>query len=157
MRRITLPLSLLVVLPLALMAACSSDDSTSSTTTSSTTSTTSADQAYCADSDQLKTDIDALKDLDVVADGTTAVTSQLDTIKSDVTALKDSAGDVAATEISTLETSLDDVQSSLSAVSGDLTVANHGRRRRGRRGGRHGRRERGQHRRLDLLSIRPSV
>ena len=34
MRRITLPLSLLVVLPLALMAACSSDDSTSSTTTS---------------------------------------------------------------------------------------------------------------------------
>ena len=119
MRRSTLPLALMLVLPIASLAACGDDSDSSGTTT-----TSSAEQAYCADGDQLKSDVASITDMDIVADGTDAVTAQIDTLKDDLSALKSSAGDVASSEITTFETALDDLQSALSTVSGDLTLAN---------------------------------
>jgi hypothetical protein len=119
MRRMALPLVLMLALSTASLTACGDDSDSSGTTT-----TSSAEQAYCADADQLKSDVASIKDMEVVADGTDAVTTQISTLKDDLSALKSSAGDVASPEISTFETALDDLQSALSAVSGDLTLAN---------------------------------
>jgi hypothetical protein len=119
MRRTALSLALPFLL-VASLVACGDDDSSSD----DTTTTTSAQDAYCADADQLKTDIASTKDMDVVSDGTDAVSSQLDTLKADLSSLKSSAGDLASPEIDTFQTSLDDLESALSAVSGDLTAAN---------------------------------
>lgn len=119
MRRTAVPLVFMLALSIASLAACGDDADSSGTTT-----TTSAEQAYCADLDQLKSDVASITDMDVVADGTDAVTAQFDTLKDDLSALKSSAGDAASSEISTMETALDDLQSALGAVSGDLTLAN---------------------------------
>lgn len=119
MRRTALPLVLILALSIGSLAACGDDSESAGTTT-----TTSAEQAYCADLDQLKRDVASITDMDVVADGTDAVTAQFDALKDDLSALKSSAGDAASSEITTMETALDDLQSALSAVAGDLTLAN---------------------------------
>ena len=86
--------------------------------------TTSAEQAFSADADQLESDLSSLTALELPGDGTDAVTAQIDAIKSDLSTLKSSAGDVASTEISAFETSLEDLRSEVSSISGDLTVSN---------------------------------
>ena len=149
MRRTALPLVLMLALSIASLAACGDDSDSAGTTT-----TTSAQQAYCADADQLKSDVASIKDMDVVADGTDAVTAQMDTLKDDLSALKSSAGDAASSEISTFETSLDDLQSSLSAVSGDLTLANASDVALGGPVGRHDWHRGGHHARVGLLLAR---
>jgi hypothetical protein len=119
MRRTALPPLLMLALSIGSLGACGDDSDSAGATT-----TTSAQQAYCADADQLRSDLSSLTDLDVVADGTDAVTAQFDALEDDLSALKSSAGDAASPEISDFETSLDDLQSAIGAVSGDLTVAN---------------------------------
>ena len=116
------PVLLLAIVSVATLASCSDDSDSSNDTT--TTSTTSAEQAYCADADQLETDLTALGDLELPGDGTNAVEAQLDTLKSDLEALKSSGADVASAEITAFETSLDDLEAALNEVSGELTVAN---------------------------------
>jgi len=102
MRPTAVPLTLALALSVASLAACGDDSDSSGTTT-----TTSAEQAYCADADQLKSDVASIKDMDVVSDGTDAVTAEIDTLKGDLSSLKSSAGDLASSEITTFETSLD--------------------------------------------------
>jgi len=109
-----------LVASVALLAACS-DDSDSS---SDTTATTTAEEAYCADGDQLKSDLSALTALELPGDGVDAVTAQIDTIKSDLSTLKSSAADVASTEITALEASIESLESAVDEISGDLTVSN---------------------------------
>ena len=93
------------------------------TDSSGTTSTTTAEQAYCADGDQLESDLSALADLELPDDGTDAVQAQIDTLKTDLSALKSSAADVASTEITTFETSLDDLEAAANEVTGELTAS----------------------------------
>ena len=107
----------MLVLSVALPA-CGDDEP------SDTTTTTSAEQAFCADADQLESDLSSLTALELPGDGTDAVTAQIDAIKSDLSTLKSSAGDLASTEISAFETSLDDLESEVASISGDLTVSN---------------------------------
>lgn len=121
MRRPAVISTLVLAVPIALLAACGSDSESSSTTT---TPTTTAEQAYCADVDQLQSDVTSLSDMDIVADGTDAVTAKIDELRADVATLKTSAGEVASAEVDALETSLDDLQTSLDSVSGDLTLQN---------------------------------
>jgi hypothetical protein len=75
----------MLVVSVALLPACGSDDSESS---SGTTTTATPEEAYCADADQLKSDLSTLEALDLPGDGTDAVKAQIDTIKSDVSTLK---------------------------------------------------------------------
>ena len=127
----TLPV-LLLALSAALLVSCGDDDDSSGTT-----STTTAEQAYCADGDQLESDLSALADLELPDDGTDAVQAQIDTLKTDLSALKSSAADVASTEITTFETSLDDLEAAANEVTGDADRVQRGQRRGGDRGRRH--------------------
>ena len=113
----TLPV-LLLALSAALLVSCGDDDDSSGTT-----STTTAEQAYCADGDQLESDLSALADLELPDDGTDAVQAQIDALKTDLSALKSSAADVASTEITTFETSLDDLEAAANEVTGELTAS----------------------------------
>ena len=111
----------LLVASVALLAACSGDDSDAS---SATTATTTAQEAYCADGDQLKSDLSALTALELPGDGTDAVKAHIETVKSDVSTLKSSAADVASTEITAFEASIESLESAVDEVSGDLTLSN---------------------------------
>jgi hypothetical protein len=121
MRTRHVPAVVMLAVSVALLVACGSDDPDSS---SGTTTTVSPEEAYCADGDQLKSDLSALEALDLPADGTDAVKAQIDTIKSDLSTLKSSGADVASTEISAFEASVDTLESAMDEVSGDLTVSN---------------------------------
>jgi hypothetical protein len=110
---------LVLVLSAIGLAACEDDSESSDTTT-----TTTPGQVYCADADQLRDDLSSLADLEVPDDGTDALTAQIDALESDVSTLKSSASEVASTEIAAFEASVDDLQSALSSISGDLTLSN---------------------------------
>jgi len=65
MRSRQMPAIVMVAVYVALLGACGSDDSDSS---SDTTDTTTAQEAYCADGDQLKSDLSALAALELPGD-----------------------------------------------------------------------------------------
>ena len=105
----------LVVLGLAI-AACGDDSSSSDDTT--------PEEAFCSAGDQFETDVAALGDVDVVADGTDAVQSAFDTIRDDTDALVAAGQDVAADDINAVEASVDQLGAALSDLSGELTSEN---------------------------------
>jgi hypothetical protein len=135
-RRRRFALAAIALVGLVVLAGCGdSDDETTDTTdgsaatTGQPTSTTSgqaaADDAFCAAGDDLREDVEALADLDVVAEGVDGVRQQLDTIQDDVAALRESGREVAADEIASLETALDDLRTAVDALAGgDISAAN---------------------------------
>lgn len=98
-------------------AACGDDDDdTAATTTTTTTTTTiagplgSASDASCAARDELRDAISALTDIDVVRNGTSAITDAL----GDVTA---ALGDVRATAGADLQPQIDAFQQSIDELA----------------------------------------
>jgi hypothetical protein len=94
-------------------AACASDSSSSDPTT--TTSAT------CDDLARVQQDFDALKEADVVADGTEALTASLRSLRDSVSALADSATGDLADEAGSLRSSVDQL-STIIGSSGDQPV-----------------------------------
>lgn len=66
----------------------------------------------------------ALGDLDVVAEGTDALDEQLGAIESDLTDMKEAGSEVAGEQIANVETAVADLESSLDELGGELTVDN---------------------------------
>jgi hypothetical protein len=106
-----------VALGMGALAACSSDSDSS-------TPTTSAQQAYCAAGEQLRTDVNALGDLDLVAEGTDGLRSALDAIENDIARLEDTATASAGDQIAALKSSVNDVSDALSSLSGGISREN---------------------------------
>ncbi len=71
---------------------------------------------------QLAVDIETIGDIDIVAGGTDAVTERFEAIESDLTQLQDSGSDVAADEISALDSAVDDLGSALKDLAGGVSV-----------------------------------
>ena len=103
--------AVVAVLSLATLSACGSDSE-------------SSEDAFCDAGDSLRADVEGIADIDVVSGGTDAVTDQIDAIQSDVAQLSESGLDVAADEISALETAVDDVSSELQGLGDDISVEN---------------------------------
>lgn len=82
------------------------------------------EEAYCAAADALRADVSALTDLDVVAEGTNALEDRFDAIRSDLDDLRESGREVAADEIDALDAAVDDLQSAIDALGGELSVDN---------------------------------
>lgn len=95
-------------LSLGFASACGSDDS-------------SAD-AFCDAGDRLRSNIETIGDIDIVAGGADAVTERFEAIQSDLTLLKDSGSDVASDEIAALESAVSDLGSALAGLSGGVSV-----------------------------------
>ncbi len=74
--------------------------------------------------DSLESDVQALADLDIVAEGTDGLDEQLGAIESDLTEMMDAGTEVAGEQIAELETAIADLETSLDELGGDLTVDN---------------------------------
>jgi uncharacterized phage infection (PIP) family protein YhgE len=124
-------------------AACGDDDSSSTTTTTTTTppSTTnpgpigSASADLCAARDELQSAISDLANVDVVKNGTSAVTSALSRIKDDLGAVRTAAGNDLKPQVEAFQNAIDQVQTALTGsgtpqigavVSGIRNVASTG-------------------------------
>jgi hypothetical protein len=100
-------------LSLGFASGCGSDESTES-----------AEDLFCDAGDSLRTNIETVADIDVVAGGTDAISERFTAIESDLQQLQDSGSDVAADEISALDSAVDDLGSALEALGDDISVAN---------------------------------
>lgn len=98
----------------SLVAACGGDDKTS------------AEKKFCDAGDALRTDLTALQELDITAQGTSALRTNIDKIGDDVRALVDSGEDVAATEISNLRASVDALSAAVQRLADDPSVGSVG-------------------------------
>ena len=107
-----LTIALGAILSVSFLAACGDDDDAS------------PEEAFCDAGDSLQSDVQALGDLNIVAEGTAALEEQLGAIKSDLTEMKTSGYEVAGEQIANVETAVADLESSLQSLGGDLTVDN---------------------------------
>ncbi len=130
----------LLVAGLAIVVvACSDDDSPPPTTTTTTTTppaTTnpgpvgSASAAQCDARDELRDSISALTNVDVVRNGTSAITDALGRIRDALGAVRDTAGADVQPQVDAFQQALDALQTAARRVG---RVADH-RRRDGRAG-----------------------
>ena len=98
-------------LAVAGIAGCGSDDEPS------------AQEKYCEAGDSLRSSVDALVGLDLVAEGTDGLNSAVDAVKGDVEELRDAASDAAADDVSVLEQSVDDLEGVPTSTKADLRGA----------------------------------
>jgi hypothetical protein len=94
------------------MAACSDDDDQS------------AQEKYCEAGASLESSVNALLNVDVVAEGANGVEAAADTVKNDADELSDSASDAAADDVDALEDALSSLGDALSDAGDDLTSDN---------------------------------
>jgi hypothetical protein len=100
-------------------SACGDDDGAVATTTSTTTTTTlpgpvsSASDASCAARDELQAAISDLSNVDVVRNGTSAITAALTRIKSALGEVRSTAGTDVQPQVDAFQQSLDQLQTAL--------------------------------------------
>jgi hypothetical protein len=122
----------------ALVASCGSDDSSSTAdatgaTSQATTSTadSAADAAsaapsgdVCADRQALSESVDALGDVDLVAEGTDGARSAISAVKDDLAALRSSAGSELEPEVQAVQDAIDKAETAVGNLgSGGATQA----------------------------------
>ena len=144
----------------ALMVSCGDDDDDDSASTAATTpatrtrrteptSTATAPDAessvtesstapsgdICADREALRTSVDALTNLDVVAEGTNSLTAAVDDVKDDLAAMRSSAGDELRPQVEAVQDALDEwkQRSPTSTPVGPRQPSPHWRTSRGQR------------------------
>jgi hypothetical protein len=96
-----------VVMFVALAAGCSSDD---------------PEDTFCDSADSLQANIVGLGDVDLIGEGTSAVTDQLGQIESDLDNLRESGADVVAEEVDALETAVEQLGSALRDLGEGISV-----------------------------------
>jgi len=118
-------LTVACALSAGLLAGCSS--STSTITSSSNTSTpksamstptNASTSAVCKSAADLKASITGLKDINIRANGTSAISSQVTKIKQDLGTLKTDAHGEFSTQVDALSSALSKLTSSLDAAKG---------------------------------------
>jgi hypothetical protein len=107
-----LTIALGAILSVSFLAACGDDDDAT------------PEEAFCDAGDSLEANVQALGDLDIVAEGTDGLEEQLGVIESDLTAMMEAGTEVAGEPIAELETAVTDLETSLDELGGDLTVDN---------------------------------
>jgi hypothetical protein len=75
-----------------------------------TTATAPASDDVCADREALRSSVDALVDVDVVAEGTDGVSAAIADVKDNLTALRGSAGDELQPDVQAVQDALDDLE-----------------------------------------------
>ena len=99
-------------LTVAFVAGCGSDDEKS------------AQDRYCEAGASLEVSVDALADIDLLAEGTDGLESAVEAIERDVTELRDTATDAADDDVKALQQSIDGLGDALSGLGGAITTEN---------------------------------
>jgi hypothetical protein len=110
-------------------SACGDDDEPAATTTTSTTTTTtlpgpvsSASEAACAARDELQTAIADLSNIDVVRNGTSAITDALTRIQTALGEVRSTAADDVQPQIDAFQQSLDQLQTAIGGGASQVTA-----------------------------------
>lgn len=82
----------------------------------------SPEAAFCDAAENLDSDVEALGEVDVAAEGTDALRSALGDIQSDLTELRTTGSEVFSEELTALDSALSGLEEALEAVSGDPTA-----------------------------------
>ena len=90
-----------------LIAACGGDDDDSSS------STTAPANDVCQQADALRSSVDDLKNVDLVAEGTNGATAAITDVKADLTALGDSVSDELAPDVQAVGDAIDQLESAV--------------------------------------------
>ena len=78
----------------------------------------------CADRDALRTSVDALTNLDVVAEGTNGLTAAVTDVKDDVAALGSSAGSELQPQVQAVQDAVDELETAVANIdSGGAAAA----------------------------------
>jgi outer membrane murein-binding lipoprotein Lpp len=110
--RTFLTVGLGAVLAVSFLAGCGDDDDET------------PEEAFCSAGDSLETDVQALADTDIVAEGTDALEEQFNAIESDLTAMKDAGAEVASEPIDELDTAVDDLGTAIDDLGDEITTEN---------------------------------
>jgi hypothetical protein len=107
--------------------ACGDDDGAVATTTSTTTTTlpgpvSSASDASCAARDELQAAISDLSNVDVVRNGTSAITAALTRIKSALGEVRSTAGTDVQPQVDAFQQSLDQLQTALAGGTSQVAA-----------------------------------
>jgi hypothetical protein len=91
---------------------------------SATGSSTAPSGDVCADREALRSSVDALKNLDVVAEGTNGVTAAVSAVKDDLAALRSSAGPELQPQVQAVQDAVDKLQTAVANLdSGGAAAA----------------------------------
>jgi hypothetical protein len=107
-------------------SACGDDDSAGTTTTTTTTTlpgpVSSASEASCAARDELQTSISDLSKIDVVRNGTSAITDALTRIQTALGEVRSTAAADVQPQIEAFQQSLDQLQTALGGGASQVTA-----------------------------------
>lgn len=78
----------------------------------------SAEERLCEDRDALESSLRALRDVDIVAEGTSGVQAALSDVEEDLQALRDSASENFGDEVDALRDALDDLRTAVEGADG---------------------------------------
>jgi hypothetical protein len=96
------------------ISACGGDDSSSSSPASEATTMTAApDEQLCEDREALEDSIDALTDVDVIAEGTSGVEEAVTNVQDSVQALSSSAAEDFQPEVDATRAALEELETAL--------------------------------------------
>jgi hypothetical protein len=115
-RRVILPLVATLVLG---PTGCSGDDDSSGGNTNAAEEEAAAQAQTCDDWAQVESEVTALVDVDVVADGTDALRTAVDGVAGAVQQLGDSAGEQVGDEVDALGRAVDDLRDELRGATDD--------------------------------------
>jgi hypothetical protein len=105
-------LVLMAGLVIAAATACGDDDDKS------------AQEKYCEAGASLDASVEALLDLDLVAEGTDGLESALGAVGSNVSKLDETATDAAADDVDELRQSVEDLEGAMSDLGGEISSEN---------------------------------
>lgn len=84
----------------------------------------SSQETYCEAGESLESSVAALVNLDLIAEGTDGLNAALDSVEGDLEELRDAASDAAADEVDALRGSVEELESSISTLGGEITLEN---------------------------------
>lgn len=82
----------------------------------------SSESALCQSIDGLRSDLQSLRDVNVVDDGIDALTTQIDAVKASLADVKQEAGDTFSSDIGAVETAITDVEGIVQQVQGGTAL-----------------------------------
>lgn len=97
------------LLAIGLLSACGDDSS--------------PEAAYCEAGDDLEASVQALRDVDIVAEGVSGVEDRLGDVSDDLATLKERAADVASDDIDALDTAVSQLRASIDGLGDDVSAA----------------------------------
>jgi hypothetical protein len=109
-------------LALTLAAACGDDDDESSGSSETNGNGASPTASVCDQKDAVASAVADLADIDVLQEGTNALNTSVENVKTELSDLKAAVSEDARDEVEEMETAVEDAEETLSGINDDSTL-----------------------------------